>query len=109
MASICPLRMAATAPCDAPTPMIETDPHEQVWKMLDEEVAQGRTARGNLADITGAITQRMQALRFGGQFARVQAEPRELLVLLFGEVELQSLPALAPSLANDDDLSRHTL
>jgi DivIVA domain-containing protein len=41
----------------APTPQV--DPHEQVWKMLDEEVAQGRTAHGNIDDITGEITGEM--------------------------------------------------
>jgi DivIVA domain-containing protein len=42
-----------------PAPSAAVDPHEQVWKMLDEEVAQGRTARGNLDDITGEITGEM--------------------------------------------------
>ena len=41
-----------------PAPVL-ADPHDQVWKMLDEEVAQGRTARGNLDDITGEITGEM--------------------------------------------------
>ena len=42
-----------------PAPSAAVDPHEQVWKMLDDEVAQGRTARGNLDDITGEITGEM--------------------------------------------------
>jgi DivIVA domain-containing protein len=42
-----------------PAPSAAVDPHEQVWKMLDEEVAQGRTALGNLDDITGEITGEM--------------------------------------------------
>jgi DivIVA domain-containing protein len=37
----------------------DVDPHEQVWKMLDEEVAQGRTAKGSIEDITGEITGEM--------------------------------------------------
>lgn len=48
----------ATQAMPAPTPQA-ADPHEQVWKMLDEEVAQGRTARGNIEDITGEITGEM--------------------------------------------------
>ena len=35
--------------------MGDVDPHEQVWKMLDEEVAQGRTAQGPIEDITGEM------------------------------------------------------
>jgi len=53
-------RAAADEPTQAmPAPMPQVDPHEQVWKMLDEEVAQGRTATGNLDDITGEITGEM--------------------------------------------------
>ncbi len=50
---------AIEAPPAAPTPPIDIDPHEQVWKMLDEEVAQGRTAQGPIEDITGEITGEM--------------------------------------------------
>ncbi len=43
----------------APSAESDVDPHEQVWKMLDEEVAQGRTAKGSIEDITGEITGEM--------------------------------------------------
>ena len=52
---------ALPAPTPAPTPYVdsEPDPQEQVWKMLDEEVAQGRTVEGNLDEITSDITGEM--------------------------------------------------
>lgn len=44
-----------------PEPRIEQplDPQEQVWRMLDAEVAQGRTAGGSIEDITAEITGEM--------------------------------------------------
>ena len=50
---------AIEAPPAPPVPAADIDPHEQVWKMLDEEVAQGRTAKGSIEDITGEITGEM--------------------------------------------------
>ena len=47
------------ASSDLAPDMGDVDPHEQVWKMLDEEVAQGRTAQGPIEDITGEITGEM--------------------------------------------------
>ncbi len=52
-------RGIADEPTQAMPAPVLADPHDQVWKMLDEEVAQGRTARGNLDDITGDITGEM--------------------------------------------------
>ncbi len=52
-------RGIADEPTQAMPAPVLADPHDQVWKMLDEEVAQGRTARGNLDDITGEITGEM--------------------------------------------------
>lgn len=52
---------ALPAPAPAPTPYVdsEPDPQDQVWRMLDEEVAQGRTVEGNLDEITSDITGEM--------------------------------------------------
>jgi DivIVA domain-containing protein len=50
---------AIEAPPAPPVPDVDIDPQEQVWKMLDEEVAQGRTAKGSIEDITGEITGEM--------------------------------------------------
>ena len=52
-------RGLADEPTQAMPAPVAADPHEQVWKMLDEEVAQGRTASGNIDDITGEITGEM--------------------------------------------------
>ena len=52
-------RGIADEPTQAMPAPVLADPHDPVWKMLDEEVAQGRTARGNLDDITGEITGEM--------------------------------------------------
>ncbi len=43
------------ASSDVAPDMGDVDPHEQVWKMLDEEVAQGRTAQGPIEEITGEM------------------------------------------------------
>lgn len=57
-----PRRASVDDPTEAlPAPSVaaEPDPQEQVWKMLDEEVAQGRTVEGNLDEITSDITGEM--------------------------------------------------
>ncbi|MFZ4718436.1 MAG: DivIVA domain-containing protein [Ilumatobacteraceae bacterium] len=50
---------ALEAPEPEPTIEPQLDPQEQVWRMLDAEVAQGRTAGGSIEDITAEITGEM--------------------------------------------------